>query len=76
MRLARGGRCRRGLTESRECNGKAENDSRERRKDKVEGDLRHDDNQLYEALNLLKGIALSHATGLEDDTTPGSREQP
>jgi hypothetical protein len=26
-------------------------------------ELRSDDNQLYEALNLLKGIALSRATG-------------
>jgi carboxyl-terminal processing protease len=44
-------------------NGKAEKGSRERRAGTVTIELRSDDNQLYEALNLLKGIALSRATG-------------
>jgi len=43
-------------------NGKGESGSRERRTPKATVDLRSEDNQLYEALNLLKGIALSRST--------------
>ena len=47
-------------------NGKGENGSRERSTQKASIDLRSDDNQLYEALNLLKGIALSRSPGLPE----------
>jgi len=53
-------------------NGKGENGSRERRTPKVEVDLRSDDNQLYEALNLLKGIALSRSPDEAPASAPGT----
>lgn len=43
-------------------NGDAEKGRRERRATPATADLRTQDNQLYEALNLLKGIALSRGT--------------
>ena len=55
-------------------NGNGENGSRERSTPKVSVDLRSDDNQLYEALNLLKGIALTHSSeppAILPETPPG-----
>jgi carboxyl-terminal processing protease len=55
-------------------NGKGENGSRERGTPKVSIDLRSDDNQLYEALNLLKGIALTRSPetpASQSGTPPG-----
>ncbi|MBK6277939.1 MAG: S41 family peptidase [Gammaproteobacteria bacterium] len=49
-------------------NGNGENGSRERSTPKVSIDLRSDDNQLYEALNLLKGIAFTR--GSEPPASP------
>ena len=53
-------------------NGKGENGSRERRTPQVDVDLRSDDNQLYEALNLLKGIALSRSPDEAPASPPGT----
>jgi carboxyl-terminal processing protease len=53
-------------------NGKGESGSRERRTPKASIDLRSDDNQLYEALNLLKGIAMSRAK----ETPAGNPPEP
>jgi carboxyl-terminal processing protease len=55
-------------------NGKGENGSRERSTPNVSVDLRSDDNQLYEALNLLKGIALTRSSeppASQPETPPG-----